>query len=341
MRVAAVLVCLSFLAPQVDKVTLQYYQDSIVLRQGDAKEVVPLELPKEKPPLSVLYRRNKSYAVWDDRGLSVRYGKRIVSSHLPEVATSPRIFARDEIVKTIALIRQGKRKKNANGLSGSRRIGNTAYFLVRWDDSDRKPWLEVLMSVDLTDPKAKPKLVAKLPGRSLATRPIDSQLVVIEGRLTAVAQKGDAWGMASFDPTLKLFVFNRLGEKLKSYTPINARLGAFVEGTDYGALVAGRVDLVTRTRKTLAESKGSVKFLDGLDPLLVVVTRGETVTVINTVTAAEVRLPASSALRRTSRGVAVWSPYKAPKHAWLYDPARWDLRAEWPETPESGGTTGR
>jgi hypothetical protein len=342
MKPAPLLLCLAILGSQVDKITLQFYQDSLILRDAAGKEAVPLQMAVKKPPLSVLYRKNKTFAVWDDRGLSVRVGKKLRSSLLPEVAVSPRIFTREEILKTVALVKQGKRQKNATGLSGAKRIGTTAYFLVRWEDSAKTTWLEALVSVDLTEKNPKPKLLAKLPGRSMANLTIDDDLNIINGKLSVVSAKLDAgWGMAIYDPTISLFVFHPMGERLKSYTPINQRLGAFVEDTEYGTSVAGRVDWMTRTRKDLAESKGSVKFLDGLDPLIVLVTRGGTVTATNTVTGAEVRLPASSALRRTSRGVAVWSPFKEPKHAWLYDAARWDVLAEWPEPPPTERSGGR
>src|SRR4051812_48053687 len=124
----ALLLCLVVSQTAVDKPTLYFYQDSLIIRRGNDKEAVPLQLAKKPAPLSVLYRRNKTFAVWDERGLTVRIGKKVRSTHLPDIAVSPRVFPRDEILKTIDLIHRGKRKKGANALSGSRRIGNTAYF---------------------------------------------------------------------------------------------------------------------------------------------------------------------------------------------------------------------
>jgi len=172
------LLCLSFYQKKVDTPNLRLFQDSFVVRLGAQKADVPIQLPREKPALSVSFRKNQTYAVWDDRGLTIRIGKTAKSTRLEEIAVTPKIFTADEIRETAGLIKAKKRSKKAASLSGARRIGTTVYFLLRWEDSAGKPWMESLVSVDLAKPTFHPTLLARLPGLSLADKPIDDKLIL-------------------------------------------------------------------------------------------------------------------------------------------------------------------
>lgn len=327
-------ICLCLLAPQKDEAptqapTLGFYQDSFIARVGAKRAAVPLQLPKERPPLSVSYRRNNSFAVWDDRGLTIRIGKKAKSLRLEEFAVSPKIFSREEILQTLQDIKAKKRKRGAAALSGARRIGLVGYFLVRWEDSDGKTWLETLVSVNLAEPSFHPTLLARLPGTSLATKPIDDQLILLGNRISSVIRKGNTWGLATFDADQDRFEYNPMGRHLVGYTALTNRLGAFVERTDYGSNVGGRVDLAVLTRNELVESKGTLRFADGLQPMVAVIGKKDGVALRNVETGAELKLPASIALRRTPLGIVAWSPYTSPKRAWLLEPTRWSELAQW------------
>ena len=50
---------------------------------------------------------------------------------------------------------------------------------------------------------------------------------------------------------------------------------------------------------------------------------------VKTLHPAELELLGSSAMRRTPLGLVVWSPFRSPKRAWLYDMKRWDVLAQW------------
>lgn len=305
--------------------TLDFYQDSFIVRMGAKKAEVPLQLPRERSALSVSFRKNNNYAVWDERGLTIRIGKRAKSLKLDEFAVSPKIFSRDEILQTIA----AKRQRHATALSGARRIGPVAYFLTRWEDASGKIWLETLLSVDLEKPTFHPTLLARLPGQSLATKPIDDQLILLGNRISSVVRRGETWGLATFDSQKLEFEYSEIGRGLESYQAVSNRIGGYVEKSSYGSRFAGKVDLAVLTRKNLAESRGALRFADNKEPLIAVINHAGTVTVRNLDTGAETNLQASSALRRTPFGVVVWSPYKSPKRAWLYDPSRWTPITQW------------
>lgn len=323
------LLCLSFYQKKVDTPNLRLFQDSFVVRLGAQKADVPIQLPREKPALSVSFRKNQTYAVWDDRGLTIRIGKTAKSTRLEEIAVTPKIFTADEIRETAALIKAKKRSKKAASLSGARRIGTTVYFLLRWEDSAGKPWMESLVSVDLAKPTFHPTLLARLPGLSLADKPIDDKLILLGNQMSIVARQKNDWGLATYEIGSKQFEFKEIGTGLESYTELSNRLGAFVEKTAYNTHVGGRVDLVSLTRRNLIEAKGTMRFVDNQQPLFALINHGDDTIIRNVDTGAETTLLSSVAMRRTKLGLVVWSPFKAPKRAWLYETSRWTPLATW------------
>lgn len=326
---AYLLLCLPLYQEPVDKPTLRYFQETFVVRVGTRRAEVPLQLPKEKPVLSVSFRKNKNYAVWDDRGLTIRIGKAAKSTRLEAIATSPKALDRDEIVKAVDLIQKKERTAGATALSGARRVGNLVFFIARWEDKKGNPWLEALVSIDLTEDTYHPKFLARLPGLTLAEKPIDDRLFILNTRMSAVIRKGDLWGLATYEPEAGAFEFKQIGQRLESFQPISSRIGTFIEKTDYGARVGGRVDLQTFARKNLVEAKGAVRFTDQSDPLIALISKGNDIRLLNTDTGAELDLLTSVSMRRTSLGLVVWSPYKDPRRAWLYSMDRWTPLAEW------------
>ncbi len=323
------LFCLPLYQQPVDKPSLRYFQENFILRVGGRREIVPIQLPRERPVLSVSFRKDKNYAVWDDRGLTIRIGKVAKSTRMEAVATSPKAFSREEILENSDLIGKKIRRAGATALSGSKRVGNNVFFLVRWEDRTGKPWMESLVSVDLTAKTFHPKFHARLTGLSLADKNIDDRLFVLSERLSVIARQGDQWGIAAFEPEDSRFEFKNAGNGLESYQPISSRIGVFVEKTDYETRVGGRIDLQTLIRKHLVEGKGNLKFPDTGDPLIALFTGNGSPRLINTESGAELELLTSAALRRTRLGLVVWSPFKDPKRAWLYSFERWQRIATW------------
>lgn len=335
MSAASLLLCLALNQTSVEPFQINYLEETFIVRGNELTERVPLQLPKPKPTLSVAFRKNTTFAVWDDRGLTIRHGRRVRSTRLPEIAVSPRAFEREQILETLDKIKAKDRRREASGLSGARRVGNFAYFLVRWNERNGSPWLEALVRVDLNSPTSKPEFVGRFGGLSTATAAIDDRMFLREGRLAILARATKEWGLATYDLAGKRFDFQALGENLETVVPAGQDTLAFIERTAYGTRVAGELDLTTLTRRELAEVRGRARFLDGDLPRLLVANNGREAVIRNLDSGSELRLPASSSLRRTRAGVLVWSPVRPPKRATLYDPARWSPRAEWaaPDAP--------
>src|SRR5579862_5160176 len=199
---AAALLWLALLAsqPKVDNYTLALFEGSFVVRQGSEVTRVPIKPPESKPLLVVLYRRDKNFAVWDDRGLTLRAGKVAHSYRLAEISVTPKLFSKQEIQKTIDLIHKGMRHKEADSLSGSRRLGKNVYFLARWTDHDKKPWLEALVQVDLSQRHPAPVLLGRFEGFTTADARISDKMFVANGHLCAATRRDHDWGIASYSP---------------------------------------------------------------------------------------------------------------------------------------------
>ena len=314
----------------VDKYTLDYFQQNFVIRQGTSVVRVPVRLVPPKPITSIMYRKDQAFAVWDDRGLTVRLGDTVSSTHLDYLPTHPKVFPRSEIIRLLPKFKSGERSKVASSLAGSCRIGSVVYFLVRWEDKQFKPWLETLVRVDLAAKAPKPEFLARLDRFSFATKQIDDRLYATQDSLFVITSDNGRWGLSRFDPRAgSKFETTELGEGLDSILTGPTGFAYVVEKTDFGSRVAARVNLNRETRKDLIEAPSKMKFIDAAIPELIVINGESSQVLHNGETGADLTLPPSAAVRRSGKLVVVWSPYDNPKNATLYDPARWEALAKW------------
>jgi hypothetical protein len=327
--------CLGISAQPVDAHSLQLFQGSFIVRKGEAKDVVPLKLAKPDPVLAKAYRRNKTFAVWDERGLTIRVGQRKFTTQLEEVAVTPKLFEKSEIDETVSLLAQKKRKRQATALAGSVRIGTDVYFLPRWLNSDGTAWLEALVKVDLTQANPKPQLLGRFSGISLADQAIDDRLFMLQDKLSVVTRQRGVWGLAQYTPKTEMFDFTPVGASLGGYRQLSPRFGLYLEKTSYGTQTAGKVDWFTQNRRILVETRGNVRIADPFDAPILILSENGIPYIVNADTGARQQLPASSAVRRCKFGVVVWSPFDSPRRAWLYDPDRWRALARMPAVPIS------
>lgn len=314
--------------------TLELFQQTFVLRSGETVYRVPLDLAKPKPRLAMVFRQNRTFAVWDERGLSIRSGKRLYTTKLPELAVTPRLFTKPEITKTLALIASGNRTRTASALSGCRRVGHIAYFVARWEERGGRPWLEALVAVDLAKPEPRPKLLGRFQGFTLAREPIDDKLFAFDRTpgnpvIAAIVRSGADWGSASFSQTANEFAFRSLGSNLIATATLAPTTVAFLERTAYGSTLLGTVDMRKRVRRDVCEDRGAARLLDGASPILEVVNWKGSFKLRNAESGALVDVPPGSTARRTALGVLVWTPTTDPSSATLFDLDRLSSIATW------------
>ena len=318
--------------------TLSRSGSAFVVNDGNQKFTVPLERAGTKPSTAVVFRKGESYAVWDkERGLSIRVGKQITSTWLPQLPVSSRLFDEAEMKANEEKVAKGELKPNATALAGSARIGDVTYFLVQWRDKASEPWLEALIKVDLADKKPIPELVGSFDGFSVSRAPIGDELASNADDLMLVARQGDTWGISRFRRRTRAFAFDVLGARLARSTNIAARTVVVEESMSYGSTLLARVYLPNGTRRNLLEVRGSIRLVDTQEPVLAQVTDNTGMTLINLDTGAEMRLPGQSHIERTPLGVIIASPVDKPTSALLYDPSRWDRIALWSAGPQVSG----
>lgn len=329
MTLTAIILSLALQTQAINGPTVQYYQQSFQIHAPGDIESVPLTPAEAAGPKSVAFRKNEAFAVWDERGLTVRRGGDAVSSRMPEVAVSPRVFPREEILRTLQRIRDGECTKEAAALSGARRIGKDAFFLLRWVDNSGKSWAEALIQVDLTALKLSPHLVGRFAGISSATKDVDDKLMIVQGKLAIIGSAHDSWGLDTYDPSTQQFDVVQMGAKLESILAISSTQSLFVETSTYGSTIAGRIDIETGTRKILYEGRERATFLDTSDPVIVIARTGTKTKLINCSTGAVRLIPYDIDARRVGKDILLWWDPSSPTAAWLISPTSWVTLAIW------------
>jgi hypothetical protein len=329
MYFAVAAIAMQGVSQQVDKITLQVYQETFVARKGSVAFRTPLKAIAALPVTNVAFRRNETFAVWDERGLSLRHDKKLFTTKLPGLPVSPKLFSRDEILSNLRDFKSGHRTREADALSGAKRLGKDVYFLVRWDDSVGRPWLEALMRVDLTSNSPRPELVGKFEGISLGSKSIDDRLMILGTKLAILGRSGKNWNLDTYDPETGQFESDKLGDTLVAFALDSPGTGVFVEQTPYGTSRSGTVDLAEGSRRGVTESPGFTRFLDSKHPLLFIERRPTGSVLANGDTGALLSLDEDSGVARLGPYTVVWSPKVNPVKADLYDPERWEPVATW------------
>lgn len=324
--VASLLLLLT--GPQAPSLT--YEGSSFLIVSPSGNERVPLLAPVEPDREQVLFRKDDAFAVWDARGLTVRRGDKVHSTRMEDVSLSPKLFSKDQIENTKAMLKSGERQRGATALSGSVRVGADCYFLLRWENSQKQPWLEALVRVNLEEDSVKPQFLGSLLGMSLAKGPISDELGVPYGLVGAVVKtaSGD-WGVSTFSPDDGSFKLQKFGQGLERFQWTNARYGMYQEKSSYNTVVVGQLDLGANRRRNLMETYAAVEFLPGDGVTIAVWTADGKLFARNLDSAAEREFLPGTALRRTMKGVLAWYPSMEPKSAVLLDPVRWDELARW------------
>lgn len=313
----------------VDDTVLEYRSESFRLKQGKSVLEVPILPTPAKAPEVLSFRRDDYYAVWDSRGLTIRHGDKSSTTKLDEVPTSSRLFEHAVLVQTVADLASGKKQRSASALSGAVRMGTDVYFLVRWDDSAGKPWMEALVHVPLAGASLKPEVLGRFDALSIAYKPIDDRMSWVGSHLSIVARQGKTWGVASYDPATTKFDFRPLGDELTSYISTGQKTGLFFEKSPYGTTIGGRIDLASGYRKITFESRGAGRYLDALRPSLILGSRNGESRLRNGDTGSETVITPGSGIARAGQAVVVWSPAAKPTTATAYDPERWVTLAKW------------
>jgi hypothetical protein len=298
-----------------------------------------LQIPVVLPPsrrLGVFALQHKDrWVVVDDRGLTVRVGKDVRTTRLPDIAVTGKLFTRDEVLRTVELVEKGERTRGFATWAGDARIGDTLYLLLRWSDKAGTPWLEALVDLDLNSPRPWPRLLGRFPAPSPRRNEARDALRVVDGKLAAIGVDGDDWGVSLWNPAdppgemARLGTFTPIGKGLTTFrsSPDLSRVFA-VERTSYGTTLVSEADWVSRARKALFEERGDVT-LAHVDPPVARFARGETTLLRNLDTGAELAINPRMTMRFLESGMLAWFPAERPTQAALYSYSDWRASASW------------
>ena len=299
-----------------------------MVNDGRERFTIPATPEQEESPDSAVFRKGKTWVVWDDRGLVIRAGGPVYTTQFEGITVSPKVFKKEEILFNIEFFKSGTRFKTPSLLAGSLRVGSEIFFLPRWEDKDGKPWLEALFSVNLEDNPPRPKYVGKFVGFTTAYKPIDDEIFVEGEKIGVVTAQGESWGVSTLPLGTTEFESEILGSNLISYH----KHGLFVEQSTYGTSFVGGIDFKTLRRRNLAEVKGvNFNFLPSSSDLLWSQT-GDQFEALSLATGATLSLKGEYAIRPVGKYVVLWKPSEKITGAVLLSPDRWTVVARWKRT---------
>ena len=315
-----------------DGTTMQVTEGSTVVRTALLPE-------PEEAREAASFRRDDRYAVWDERGLTVRGDGGTVTTRLEAYATSPKLFSKEEIRRNLPALGAGNRARGADALSGAVRIGTSAYFLPRWTvqrgNGWGTTWLEALVRVNLADRNPRPELVGRFGGTTTAYAPIDDELRVVEGRPTAIVRSGatgtPTWGLAAVLPATREFGYVPLGGELLWLAG-----DTVAERTPYGTVILATVDRRGLSRATRLEVRAeSVEPLGPEGRIVRYLDDDESETTLaDILSGAQTTLPGDNLARPVLVGgalrVLAFDDPGAPTRCWLLAPDDdWTILARW------------
>jgi len=263
---------------------LRYFQGEFILRRDRDAWRVRVPSPPPAPIASIAYRKDDRWAVWDERGLTIRVGEKLTSTKLDGIARSPRIFPHDELVESLEKMRKGERSPFASGIGGSRRVGSYAYFIPRWLDQKGAIWLEALVRVDMTKPTPKPELVARIPGTTLARNALDKWLIADDAGLALPVTTPEGWSILRIKDEA-VFPYPKDGDL------VDLSGNRYIQKLPNNLYQFGTIDWVSTKLTMQFESRAKLSFV-AIDPDLLISQSDSTASITYLPTGAVWSLPA-------------------------------------------------
>lgn len=299
---------------------------------GSKKETVKMVESGPVVPKSFNMKGGTMQVAWDQRGLTVQVGRSARSSRLADFITSPKYFTKEEIEDRVAKIKQRKISREAAQLIGYERLDDDVFMVLRWVDSDKKPWLDALVRVDLQSQKILPEPMTALRGLSFAKRDFEDHLFLSGAQLCIATRYQGAWGIEAFNDVSKSTSFAPVGSGTPTFKLIeNNKKMLFVSTTSYGTYVAGQATLPDGSATTFSEAPNPVDFPGDLSTVIRIA-RPDAVVLRSTWSGLELVLPKDVGVRTAQAGIVVWTPVSAPRAAVLYDHESLRAIARWSAT---------
>lgn len=268
---------------------------------------------------------------FDAKGLTVTQ-KKAVTSRLKSVPTSGKVATKESNAELMKLVAEGRRKLEVSALSGWELLGDDLYLLLRWDDSQKKPWFEALMVMDMSKPAPEARLVGKFSCLSFGQGPVDDVLVSKEGHFLIVGNGPDGLVLSRLSKDGARHD-DKLGSSVSKakFLP-DVRTAWALTSTSYGTNVVGYFETDNPVLHTVSEFRGRMKGI--LEPAYAVFDTPTGLSMVNMLSGAIKAMPKDSDQRQTANGLLLWTPSVKPTRAELLDSSFRRL-AEWSGTTET------
>ncbi len=307
------------------------YRDGEFLLQGAYRCSIISIAPTTgvHPPTRFEWKVQGRPVTWNERGLIYRVGKQTVTTRLPDISLTRKLFTREEILETRAKIKSGLRNRGASSVMGWAYSEPDLILLLRWTEAKGTPWLEALVRVGIDHHEPNVKLLGRFEGLSTALVNTSNRLVAKGDELSAFAVKDLKWGYTRINLPTNERSFTPLGTwPARLLHESNATSALFAEPTEFGTWLAGTIDLETMGRHNLFEGRRPIEFL-ATSPPCFVTHSGKYRIVHSGKSGAEIRIPEDSGAKMTGDGILIWSPAKHPINASLLDPIKVSILSKW------------
>lgn len=308
--------------PVSNSPTLKVNGGQFVVAFSGRESRVPISAgtPGQTSTQSPVYKKDGATFQWDANGLRIEKGSYKLVTRLPDIALTPKLFPRAEIISNRDKIEKGERAKGATRMAGSQRIGNYVYFLPRWEDKSGQAWLEALVAVNFADERPKPRLLGRFEG--LTFQGTENGLFVRGTQLSALVQNRNGWGFGLFDPANGKFAFQGMGQSASNIYRAGNDLLYSAEALTDGRTLVSSTDLASGEKVDVLEARGAVKFSVVERPYLAEFASNLGPVLRNLETGVQMVLPAKAQYRKTQFGIVVW-PEGEPAKAILYSNERY------------------
>lgn len=331
MNIVAIFLILLFQEPL--KIDLQGQGQNVVLLLSRGHERNSFRYLSPASPTQVAFRHADKWAVYDERGLSVRVGQRVRTFKLEDYPLSPKLWTRDEIIENKKKIESKTYSLRPSALTGYAQDGSKTWWILQWYGLgvEKNVWLEVLLLVDLSQGDPRPELVGRLPllTSQFGGVRIVQKLFKVGNVLSVIGELEDKkWGIGLLSlVSMNWSTQSLLGELPYDFTVVGRRM-YYLSGSraPYRLFVA---DLATGGFRELRSVPGEKPTLlstesQGFLTYRHSTTRGELeLTLMNLRTGSEVSLRVQSPVVRVgSLGVAVFdgAVSRPPSKVYLYQP---------------------
>lgn len=265
---------------------------------------------------------------FDEKGVGFRKSNRANYATYASIATSDKIFSKVEIDEINRDVANNRKSLDVSAISGWEKVGNAAYLILRWDDNQKKSWLEVLMKFEFTSGKPKVTYLGKFDSKTGATGRVNDKLIFENDKLFVVTHGQETSLLESFDVSKKEFGKFALQERLADSKLIEGSLyGMGIAPTPAKTILISLIDREKNSSKHVAEIRGTIQGL--YSPAILQYSHNSKTMLLSLTTGAEIVIPSGCGIQSVPAGMLLWTPKENPKAAALYTAGSFRTLARW------------